>query len=266
MGFLKMLEKKNVPDELPALVTDEIKKKLEESKAKDMKEEIKQEIQVAKTEPEKIQANDASQTSPNQMQENQIQNNIAEKQDQQENKVIEEEKPEIKNNIPAEAHIKNVPEESPDEEKNYSKLFKDSFFIKLQENLSKEMNSLDKLEEWYNNKLLPKDTLSEMKTYWEKQNSNSVIQALGKDFQDKITGKISTLQNLEKKWQDTYFDLMEKEEKIKEEEKELKKMLSEFIQFCKKRIKDGKADETKPIEAQKQRKNKKSIRNKRKRN
>jgi hypothetical protein len=46
---------------------------------------------------------------------------------------------------------------------------------------------------------------------------------------------MAALQGLEKEWQDIYFDLIEKEEEIKDKEKELKKMLKEFIELCKKR-------------------------------
>ncbi len=258
MGFLKMLEKKNVPDELPALITEEIKRKSEETKVQNVKEEIKQEIQ-AKTTPEfketNNQNNNASLSRPIPLPENQIkQDNLPEIQIKQENKDALEQKPEIKksenSDIENEIQIKK---ESIPEEKNYPKICKDSFFIKLQENLSKEMGSIDKLEEWYNKKLLPKDTLSEMKSHWENQKSSSVIQALGSDFQDKITKKISLLQELEKSWQDIYFDLIEKEEQIKEQERELKKMLAEFIGFCKKRMKNEKTKEKKETPNKKRR-------------
>jgi hypothetical protein len=171
--------------------------------------------------------------------ENQInQDSLPEKQIKQESKYIAEEKPEIEKK-------ESIPEEKTNDEKSYPKICKDSFFIKLQENLNKEMDSLNRLEEWYNTKLLPEDTLSEMKNYWEKQKSSSVIQIIGKDFQDKITKKIILLQELEKSWQDIYFNLIEKEEQIKEQEKELKKMLAEFIEFCKKRVKNEKTKEKK---------------------
>ncbi len=239
MGFLKLIEKKKVPDELPALITEEIKKRLEETKAQGISEEIKQEIQV-KNAPEPENSTDIAQSEPVQLPESQI---------KQESKEIAEHKPEIENN-PTKGEIQ-IEKESIPEEKSYSKLLKDSFFINLQENLNREMDSLNKLEEWYNNKLLPEDTLSEMKNYWEKQKSNSMIQILGKDFQDKITKKIILLQELEKSWQDIYFNLIEKEEKIKEQERELKKMLAEFIGFCKKRVENEKTKEKRKIKDKK---------------
>ena len=50
------------------------------------------------------------------------------------------------------------------------------------------------------------------------------------------------MQELEKEWQERYFDLIEKEEEIRDVEKELKKILGEFVEVCKKRknLKPGK--------------------------
>ena len=223
MGFLKLIDKKNVPDELPALITDEIKKKSEETKAQDINKEISEPKPENLPEEEikqEIKDNAEQKTGIEKNQDNQAKDEIQIKKD-------------------------SIPKEKINDEKNYSKLSKDSFFINMQENLNKEMGSLNKLEEWYNTKLLPEDTLSEMKNYWEKQKSSSMIQALGKDFQDKITKKISLLQDLEKGWQGIYFNLIEKEEEIKEQERELKKMLAEFIGFCKKRVKNEKTKERK---------------------
>src|SRR3989339_399146 len=113
-----------------------------------------------------------------------------------------------------------------------------SFFSDLQENLSSEMNDLDQLEDWYNKKFLPRDVVSDMRGYWEKQKTNSIIKVLGKNFQEKISVKINHLQSLEKEWQNIYFDLIEKEEEIKDEEKELKELLAEFVKICKKKSRD----------------------------
>jgi hypothetical protein len=212
MGFLKLIDKKNIPDELPSLITEDIRKNSEEKT-----QEASREINKSKIENNKNQ-------------------DIA--------PIIEQK---LETNSPVKEEIKkeSIPEEKINEEKDYPEVLQDSFFIRLQEDLGKEMNSLNKLEQWYNTKLLPEDTLSEMKNYWEKQKSNSMIQILGKDFQDKITKKIIILQKLEKSWQDTYFSLIEKEEAIKEQERELKKMLAEFIGFCKKRVKNERTKEKK---------------------
>src|SRR3989339_551997 len=113
-----------------------------------------------------------------------------------------------------------------------------SFFSDLQENLSSEMNDLDQLENWYTKKFLPRDVVSDMRGYWEKQKTNSIIKVLGKNFQEKISVKVNHLQSLEKEWQNIYFDLIEKEEEIKDEEKELKELLAEFVKICKKKSRD----------------------------
>jgi len=108
-----------------------------------------------------------------------------------------------------------------------------SFFNKLQGDLNNELTSLNKLENWYSNKFLPQDTVAEMKSYWEKQKEGSVIKIIGKNFKGKINEKTEKLQKLEKEWQGTYFQLIEKEEEIRKEEQELKKVLAEFVGLCK---------------------------------
>jgi len=115
----------------------------------------------------------------------------------------------------------------------------DGFFSQLQENITKEITDLDKLEKWYNHQFLPQDIVSGMKNYWDDQKS-TVNHVLGRNFKEKISEKIANLQKLEKEWQGTYFDLVEKEEKIRDEERELKKVLAEFVDICKKRSKTRK--------------------------
>jgi hypothetical protein len=241
MNFFKILEKKKVPDELPTLVTEDINKGFNEKK----------EISVKLEEQKKSEIQQNEITQMDEKKNNSIQNSIETKILQDNKEIIEKNKV-IEKNINENIDLikKVIVKEPTIEEKNQTimnnpKLGNESFFIKLQENLNKEMNSLDKLEEYYNKTLLPEDTLSEMKNYWEKQSSDSVIQNVGKDFQEKITQKIINLQELEKNWQDMYFNLIEKEEKIKTEEKELKKMLAEFIGFCKKRVNTEKTNENK---------------------
>jgi len=116
----------------------------------------------------------------------------------------------------------------------------EGFFNELKENINKEINNLDKLENWYNKKFLPHDVVSDMRDYWENQKPDSVIKVLGKNFKGKITEKINQLQQLEKEWQNAYFDLVEKEEEIREREKELKQVLAEFVELCKRRTKGNK--------------------------
>ncbi len=74
------------------------------------------------------------------------------------------------------------------------------------------------------------DLLGEMKEYWEKQKSAMLI-GPGKELKQKLLEKIHALRTLEKEWQEVYFNLLEKEEKIKAEEAELKTTLAEFTKL-----------------------------------
>jgi len=121
-----------------------------------------------------------------------------------------------------------------------SEEIEDSFFNKLQEDINNEIANLNQLENWYKNKFLPQDIVSNMRDYWEKQNSGSVIKVIGRNFKEKITEKTENLQQLEREWQEMYFQLIEKEEEIRKEERELKKVLSEFVELCKARKKKRK--------------------------
>ncbi len=104
--------------------------------------------------------------------------------------------------------------------------------------MTEEIGDLSDLENWYEKKFLPRDILSDMKNYWEKQKTESILDLLGKNFQEKISVKISKLQELEKDWQSTYFELIEKEEEIKDYESELKDLLKEFVGVCKNKKKN----------------------------
>jgi len=135
-----------------------------------------------------------------------------------------------------------VKEESKEEKPAVSveeeELNQKSFFSSLQEDLSKELEDVDKLENWYENKFLPQDIVSNMRQYWENQKTNSVLKVFGKNFKERINETTKGLQLLEKEWQNLYFDLIEKEEEIKDREEELKKLLSEFVEVCKRKKKE----------------------------
>lgn len=110
-----------------------------------------------------------------------------------------------------------------------------SFFDQLQQDITGELDNLDRLEDWYQHKFLPQDIVSTMRQYWESQKANSVLAVLGKNFKERIHQKTSELQELEREWQNVYFDLIEKEEEIKEREQDLKLLLSEFVEVCKRK-------------------------------
>lgn len=200
MSFLHSLKKKKIPDELPDLATDEIEEKIDDKKLEEHKDLVDSYL---KEEEEKHE--------------------IPEK------KTKKHEKKKKYDKIFDDANKKNP---------NLNllpKVGRNSFFNNLQENITDEINDLKELEKWYNKKFLPRDIVNEMRSYWEGQKTNSVIRILGKNLQEKITEKINKLQELENDWQNIYFDLIEKEEEIKENEAELKKILAEFIELCKRK-------------------------------
>ena len=217
MVFWGIKKKKNIPDELPDLISDDIEKNSKEVNSF-LKEEEK------KTEDKPV------------------------KEDKKEERVVEEKKEEDKKQEVQENTrsskeiisrlIKNIKEdedkrvEESENEKKFAVRDK-SFFDELQQNLNEEISDLSELENWYEKKFLPRDILSDMRSYWEKQKTESILDLLGKNFQEKIASKISKLQELEKDWQSTYFELIEKEEEIKNHEAELKDFLKEFVQICK---------------------------------
>lgn len=195
MALFGLFNKKKIPEELPDLATDEIEKKIDINLEKDQEE---------------------------------ISNHLIE----ESNSKNKEKKDLGKREV-----IKSVEETLEDESlsREVSEVEQRSFFNDLQKNLDKELGNLDKLESWYDKKFLTQDIVSDMRNYWENQKTNSVLQILGKNFKERINLKTTKLQELEREWQNIYFDLIEKEEEIKDEEKELKKLLAELVEICKKK-------------------------------
>lgn len=156
---------------------------------------------------------------------------ITDKIEQKEDNELEKSKEVVNNYLKQEEVSKEIKKE-----KQIGEVEK-SFFSDLQNNLVKEIGNLNKLESWYNNKFLPQDIVLEMREYWKNQQDPPLMQVLGRNFKEKITERLNKLQGLEREWQNTYFDLVEKEEEIREQERELKKIMAEFVEVCKKRTK-----------------------------
>jgi hypothetical protein len=75
-----------------------------------------------------------------------------------------------------------------------------------------------------------------MKEYWEKQKDNFITEAVEKEFKERISSNMKRLQKLEAEWQEIYIKLVKKEEEMKKEEKNIKKIIKDFSQvFGKKR-------------------------------
>ncbi|MBR9705040.1 hypothetical protein GOV12_06525 [Candidatus Pacearchaeota archaeon] len=207
MGLFNFLKKKKVPDELPQLVSDEI----ENDKILKESDDKSNNVETTLDSDEPIE-------------------NVK----VYENPIVE---PNISSNISRNNRIVNRDKITNRKIDNSKREIEDSYFNELGNDLNKEIEDLNKLENWYKNKFLPRDIVSDMRKHWEGKKNSSVINVLGRNFKDRINERTSKLQDLEREWQDIYFDLIEKEEEIREQEKELKKMLSEFVEICKRKKK-----------------------------
>jgi len=123
--------------------------------------------------------------------------------------------------------------------KQFSEVVKEedpeSFFDKVLEDINGEIADLGKLEQWYKEKFLPQDVVSNMRDYWEGNKADMIIKSFGSEYKEKIQEKIKMLQELEADWREIYFKLVKKEEEMKKEERVLKETLSEFVELCKRR-------------------------------
>jgi hypothetical protein len=112
----------------------------------------------------------------------------------------------------------------------------DSFFFDLLKNIVRETSEIGRIEEWYKQEFLPTDLLNNMKNYWENKKIKLLLSGAGVELKNKILSRIKKLQRLEKEWKEAYVTLLAKEEALKGEEVELKKILGEFSELCKKHI------------------------------
>jgi len=119
---------------------------------------------------------------------------------------------------------------SPEDDQGY---FKD-----LIKSVTEETENLDKIDSWYKDKFLPGDMVFQMREYWEKQQPEILLKNISGELKNKLVGKTNKLHELEKEWQEVYFQLLAKEEAIRKEEKELKESLSEFLGLFKRKAKE----------------------------
>jgi dGTP triphosphohydrolase len=215
MGIFDFLGKKNVPDELPELVTDEIENKFTDAKV------------TLKAPP--VAAPSFTTVPSITSVPNMTASSLPVKESPKEKPFSSLKRSSTSDNVKYAEEVKKLVIESEDHTKEKS------FFEELRKNISSELSDADKLEDWYEHKFLPKDMVSEMRGYWENKTADSVIHTLGGNFKDRIEEKTIKLQSLEKEWQNVYFDLIEKEEEIKDEEAALKELLSEFVEIYKRR-------------------------------
>lgn len=213
MGVLNFKQSKEVPQELPDLIFDEI----EEELTFDLQNQGRHE-----------NSNSEIKTIEDYKVKGQEKDRILEAIDEEigDEPVLQaEKKVSIVRGLPKALAQVPSPKESKIEEK--------SFFEEFQKKLEEEVSDLTSLENWCESKFSSQNMLKEMKSYWEKQKAPSLLESFGKNFKEKISEQIKKLQILEEDWQYTYFELIKKEDAIKDAEGELKQTVNEFIKVCK---------------------------------
>ena len=83
-----------------------------------------------------------------------------------------------------------------------------------------------------------------MKEYWEQQKDEFITESIEKEFKERINEKMISLQKLEGEWQQIYIGLIQKEEEMKKEERNIKKIIKEFSEVIKKK---GNIKKTSPL-------------------
>ena len=192
MALSKIFKKNDAPDELPDLAIDELKKEMN----KDFSE---------KEEPKAEEAPPKTEEKP------------AEK--------VEEQPPEEKTEQPTEEKVEGPAK--PKEKVHFEK----SFFNPLLAELKKDNFDPSKINSWYQKKFSEKGAIEEMKEYWEKQKNDFITGAIEKEFKERINQRMNNLQKLEGEWQEIYIELIKKEEEMKKEEKNIKKIIKDFSQM-----------------------------------
>jgi hypothetical protein len=211
MALSKIFKKTNAPDELPDLAIDELKKDLKKdySDKEEIKNEVKR-VEDSKLEEEKPEEKEVQKEEEN-----------GEK-TPEENKSSEAENNKKENKI----------EEKTDEGKiNLEK----SFFNPILAELKKDNFDPSKINSWYQKRFSEKGAIEEMKEYWENQKDEFITESLEKEFRARINERMTCLQKLESEWQQIYIDLVEKEEEMKKEEKNIKQIIKDFSQVFKKK-------------------------------
>ena len=233
-------KKKEVPQELPDLISDDIEKSSGEINNFLKENESKASFSGQKERDEKRIEEKKEEISPKQ---NFVEPLMAKERSSNPRPIPRSSQEIVSRLIESVNRTNNEPEEV--KEIVNSNTPTKSFFDELNDKLVEELGDLSKLEEWYENKFLPQDILSNMRKYWEKQKTEAILDKVGRDFQEKIAFKISKLQELEKVWQSVYFELIEKEHEIKEQEEELKTLLKDLVQVCKDKRKNLDGEESK---------------------
>lgn len=115
------------------------------------------------------------------------------------------------------------------------KSMRTGFFDEILEDINGGIEDTEKLEDWYEKKFMKEDIVGNMKGYWEGNKADIIIKSFGAEYKKQIKDKVKSLRELEEDWREVYFRLVKKEEEMKKEERELKEIVSEFVNLCKRR-------------------------------
>lgn len=212
MALSKIFKKTDAPDELPDLAIDELKKELNNVSSE--KEEKK---------PEESPKNEREEKLPEALPEKK-----EEAPSETAPKEIEEQPSKPEEKLQEETGSETAPKEKTKEEKiNLEKSFFNSFLTELK----KEDFDPAKINSWYQKKFAERGAIEEMKEYWEKQKDDFITDTIEKEFKQRISEKMNNLQKLEAEWQEIYIKLVKKEEEMKKEEKNIKKIIKDFSQI-----------------------------------
>ncbi|MBM3200110.1 hypothetical protein FJZ53_04165 [Candidatus Woesearchaeota archaeon] len=123
-----------------------------------------------------------------------------------------------------------------------------TYFSTVLKNVLSETQGIEKAEKFYKEGMLSQDLLTGMKQYWVEQKKNILFDSKEEDLREKLLAKIAYLQDHEKSWQTHHLSLIDEEERIRLGELELKQMLKEFRELCRRHIFDKPKEESPSIE------------------
>ncbi len=120
----------------------------------------------------------------------------------------------------------------------------EGFFKNLMRELTEEIDT-SKIDNFYKSNILSEDIVTQMRNYWENQKPEMLLKSIGNELKQKLIEKTNRLHELEKEWQEAYFDLLAKEGRIRDEEKELKKELSELLELYERSLRETRSKKRK---------------------
>jgi hypothetical protein len=242
MGFLGFGKKKDIPDELPDLISDEIEKESVmqiNSALKETKEEAKE----APIESKSLVDTDITKVDLPSSNMKFVEDTPVSSSSGRRDLTTEE----INRNKDVVNRLVKGVEETEERPMPVINNINKGFFQDLKSELMSEIKDINLIQKWYDKRFGEKGVVDNMKIYWNKQKEFEDLDSLAEEFKKRISVKVHELQNIERKWQTIYFDLIDKEEKIKFLERDLKKLLNEFVTICKKK-KNSLAEEIESVD------------------